>query len=82
MVQRICQEEYNILVQTGKNSIQHVQTCPIEFILFVPIPGLFYVYSGLNPGLNRLDQFWQSPNVGGLNFRPILGVNHLSKNYS
>ncbi len=45
-----------------QNSIRHVQTCPLDFILFVPILGLFYVYSGLNPGLNCVDQFWQSPN--------------------
>jgi hypothetical protein len=47
----------------SKFSIWHVQTCRIEFILFVLIPGLFYVYSGLNLGLNHLDQFWQSPSV-------------------
>ncbi len=29
----------------------------LKLILFILIPGLFYVYSGLNPGLNRLDQF-------------------------
>jgi hypothetical protein len=46
-----------ILVQTGKNDIRHVRPGKIEFILFVLIPGLFYVYSGLNPGLNYLDQF-------------------------
>jgi hypothetical protein len=51
-----------ILVKTGLNCIRHVQTWPIKFILFVLIPGLFYVYSGPNPGLNCLDQFWQSPN--------------------
>ncbi len=29
------------------NSIWHVRTCQIEFILFVSILGLFYIYSGI-----------------------------------
>ncbi len=45
------------LVQTAIYSIRHGRPCPIKLILFVLISGLFYVYSGLNPGLNRLDQF-------------------------
>ncbi len=40
------------------NSIRHVRTCQIEFILFVHIHGLFYVYSCINSGINRLLQFW------------------------
>ncbi len=41
-------------------SIRHVWTCRIEFILFVYILGLFYVYvySGIHPGINHLSQFW------------------------
>ncbi len=46
-----------ILVYSGKNDIRHVWPGTKEFILFVLIPGLFYVYSGLNPSRNRLDQF-------------------------
>jgi hypothetical protein len=57
-VQRTCHEERNY---STLNYIQHVWTCQIEFILFVSIPGLFYIHSGLNPDLNCLDQFWQSP---------------------
>jgi hypothetical protein len=54
-------------------SIWHVWTCRIEFILFVSIPGLFYVYSGLNPGLNCLGLFWQPP-IGG----KIKGVGYMT----
>ncbi len=46
-----------ILVLTAIYSIRHGRPCQIKLILFVLIPGLFYVYSSLNLGLNRLDQF-------------------------
>jgi hypothetical protein len=39
---------FGINIYAGIKSIRPVRTGPIKFILFVNIPGLFSVYSGIN----------------------------------
>ncbi len=39
---------FGINIYAGIKSIRPVRTGPIKFILFVNIPGLFLVYSGIN----------------------------------
>ncbi len=39
---------FGINIYAGIKSIRPVRTGPIKFILFINIPGLFLVYSGIN----------------------------------